>query len=57
MNINRTTLLAGVATLGLAVGTGLASAQEQQKGPGRAARERAARDRAREQSRNPAHEQ
>jgi hypothetical protein len=33
MNINRTTLLAGVATLGLAVGTGLASAQEQQKGP------------------------
>jgi hypothetical protein len=33
MNINRTTLLAGVATLALAVGTGLASAQEQQKGP------------------------
>jgi hypothetical protein len=33
MNINRTTLLAGVATLALAVGTGFASAQEQQNGP------------------------
>jgi Protein of unknown function (DUF1236) len=33
MNINRTTLLAGVATLALAVGTGLASAQEEHKGP------------------------
>ena len=31
MNINRTTLLAGVATLALTVGTGFASAQEQQK--------------------------
>ena len=33
MNIKRTTLLAGVATLALTVGTGFASAQEQQKGP------------------------
>jgi hypothetical protein len=34
MKINRITLLAGVATLGLIAGTGLASAQqEQQKGP------------------------
>jgi Protein of unknown function (DUF1236) len=33
MNINRTTLLAGVATLALTVGTGFALAQEQQKGP------------------------
>jgi Protein of unknown function (DUF1236) len=32
MNINRTALLAGVATLALTVGTGFASAQEQQKG-------------------------
>jgi len=32
MNINRTALLAGVATLALMVGTGFASAQEQQKG-------------------------
>jgi hypothetical protein len=32
MNINRTTLLAGVAALALTVGTGFASAQEQQKG-------------------------
>ena len=32
MNINRMTLLAGVAALGLTVGTGLASGQEQQKG-------------------------
>jgi hypothetical protein len=31
MKINRTTLLAGVATLALTVGTGLASAQEQHK--------------------------
>ena len=33
MNINRTTLLAGVAALALTVGTGFASAEEQQKGP------------------------
>jgi hypothetical protein len=33
MKINRSTLLASVATLALIVGTGLASAQEQQKGP------------------------
>src|ERR1700683_4143220 len=32
MNINRTTLLAGVATLVLTVGAGFASAQEQQNG-------------------------
>jgi Protein of unknown function (DUF1236) len=32
MNIDRTTLLAGAAALTLTVGTGLASAQEQQKG-------------------------
>src|SRR5579862_6063116 len=32
MNINRTTLLAGVATLALTLGTGFASAQEQPKG-------------------------
>ena len=32
MNINRTTLLAGVAALALMTGTGLAAAQEQQKG-------------------------
>jgi hypothetical protein len=31
MNINRTTLLAGVATLALTMGTGFASAQEQHK--------------------------
>jgi Protein of unknown function (DUF1236) len=34
MTINRNTLLAGVATLALIAGTGLASAQEQQKHPG-----------------------
>src|ERR1700688_2714841 len=33
MNINRTTLLVGVATLALTVGTGVAGAKEQQKGP------------------------
>jgi Protein of unknown function (DUF1236) len=33
MNINRTALLASVAALALTVGTGFASAQEQQKGP------------------------
>ena len=33
MNINRTALLAGVAALALTVGTGFASAQEEQKGP------------------------
>ena len=33
MNINRTTLLAGVAALALTVGTSFASAEEQQKGP------------------------
>src|ERR1700683_3996932 len=32
MNINRTTLLAGVAILALTAGTNLAAAQEQQKG-------------------------
>jgi hypothetical protein len=36
MNINRTALLAGVAALALTVGTGFASAQEQQKGHGAA---------------------
>ena len=40
MNINRTTLLAGVATLALTVGTGVASGQEQQKGPPRRAQPR-----------------
>ena len=33
MKINRNALLAGAATLALIAGTGLASAQEQQKGP------------------------
>src|SRR5580704_5534200 len=33
MNINRTALLAGVATLALTVGTGFVSAQEEHKGP------------------------
>jgi Protein of unknown function (DUF1236) len=33
MNINRATLLAGVAALALTTGTGLAAAQQEQKGP------------------------